>query len=194
MPRAFDERQRAAIDTALKRAALEAMQAGGMRSCSVASLCRAAGISKGAFYGFYPSKEALVIGLLREAETELRGELTACLHTRDPLRAVLTRMFEAVSTHPLLALLASPEDFAWLSHSLPPEVLAEAREDDVRWFGQLRDELIARRALDPNVPAAVFTGLPNAALALAQGERLIGESAPGVRDLIVDALVRRLRT
>lgn len=190
MPRAFDARERATIERALKQAALDAMQAGAMRTCSVARLCRAAGISKGAFYGFYANKEALVVAVLREAETELRQTLDGLLTAPDPLRAVLEQIFAAVVEHPMLALLAHPDDFLWLTRALDPAVLEAARADDRAWFGGLGDRLVAEEALDPALAADRFAEIPSVALALAQAPEPL---SPEARALVIDALVQRLR-
>jgi AcrR family transcriptional regulator len=47
----------------------------GIRKTNVEELTEAAGISKGAFYSFYPSKEELFMDILEEIEEEVRGGL-----------------------------------------------------------------------------------------------------------------------
>ncbi|MFN7147165.1 MAG: helix-turn-helix domain-containing protein, partial [Myxococcota bacterium] len=75
MPRAFTDAERTRIHRLLLEAGRAALATGGLRRVPVERLCLAAGISKGAFYLFFPSKEALVVALLVEAEAELRSEL-----------------------------------------------------------------------------------------------------------------------
>jgi AcrR family transcriptional regulator len=55
---------------AILRAALAAFAASGYDEASVAAICKAAGVSKGAFYHHFPSKHALFLELL---ENWLRG-------------------------------------------------------------------------------------------------------------------------
>ena len=193
MPRAFTPDERANVELALKRAALESLQTGTMRRTSVEHLCRQAGISKGAFYAFFENKEQLVVSLLRDAEAELRAELSAASEGPDPLRTVLERLFTVVTEHPVVALLANPDDFAWLARGLGPGRMAEARADDDRWFRGLHAALVARGALDPTVSIEVFLGLPHAALVLAQGRTQVGVNrSDAVRDAIVRGLVADL--
>ena len=193
MPRAFDARERQSIEAALKEAALGALRNGGMRNCTVASLCRAAGISKGAFYGFYENKEHLVLTLLREAEVEMRERLHAALDEPDALERVLTLLFEGVVEHPFLALITNPDDYQWLTRALSPALITEARQDDRRWFADLRERLIEREGLDPAVSAEVFAAIPGAALAFAQGRELTEPATPRIRRLLIEALVLRLQ-
>ena len=59
MPRAFTQSETAEIEEALRRAAENCLARYGVRKTTVDELARSAGISKGSFYRFHPSKEAL---------------------------------------------------------------------------------------------------------------------------------------
>lgn len=192
MPRAFTEAERAAIRARIVSSMRRSLVGGGARRTPISALTRAAGISKGAFYQFFESKEAVVAAVLLEAEAELRAQLVAAVDADDPLRTVLSILFSAVAGHPMLAFLADPEEFAWLTRGVSPERLASARADDDRFFTELLVSLKAVGAVDPQVDPAVFAGLAPAALALAQQAPLIGARAADVTDLLVEGLVMRL--
>lgn len=192
MPRAFRDGERAAIHRALSQAACSAMEAGRMRKTSIQELADAAGISKGAFYGFYESKQSLVIAVLLQAEALLRDELLKALEQPAPLKQVLTQLFSCVWEHPMLALLRHPEDFAWLTRSVDPAVLAEAEADDLRFFSAVHVTLLDKGALDPAVTPLEFAALPKTAMALAQGSALMGEQGETQRSWVVQGLVLRL--
>jgi len=196
MPRPFTETEKQTIRARLFDAALEAARTVGLRRTPVEELARRAGISKGAFYGFFASKEALWMAMLSEAEAELRAALRAEA-TRGPVErrasAVLRLIFEAVDQHPMLALLADPEEQAWLMRAVPAEVMAAARADDDVFFGELLRDLKASGAVVADVDEAVFAGLPAVALAIAGQRGLIGPSRyEAVRGLVVEGLVARL--
>ncbi len=57
-------------------AALSAFSQSGYDATGVAEICRAAGVSKGAFYHHFPSKQAVFIALFEAWLAELQEELT----------------------------------------------------------------------------------------------------------------------
>jgi AcrR family transcriptional regulator len=71
MASAFTEKERDAIRKALREAAWESAATVGMRKTSVDELAARAGISKGAFYKFYKTKEHLFFELLEDWHNEL---------------------------------------------------------------------------------------------------------------------------
>ncbi|MBV9579461.1 MAG: helix-turn-helix transcriptional regulator, partial [Chloroflexi bacterium] len=64
VPRPFSPDERSLITQRLRAVARTAFASSGLRHVTVDDLARAAGISKGAFYLFYDSKEALLLDLL----------------------------------------------------------------------------------------------------------------------------------
>lgn len=58
MPKIFSDEDRAAIRRRLIELGLEELGRGGFRKCNVESIAASAGIAKGTFYRFFPSKEA----------------------------------------------------------------------------------------------------------------------------------------
>jgi AcrR family transcriptional regulator len=75
MGRPFTNNDRAMISQRLLAAAKETVPRLGIRGTNVENLSRQAGISKGAFYLFFPSKERLLIELLLAVETDVRQQL-----------------------------------------------------------------------------------------------------------------------
>jgi len=191
MPRAFTDRERDRIVAALRAAAAEAMHGVGLRRTPVSALCRAAGISKGAFYSFFDNKEALAVAVLREAEASLRTQLLEAASGPAPLQRVLTILFTEAPRHPQLALLTRPPELEWLLRGLPEGALAQAQADDERWHAALYQQLVERGVARAD-GAEAFVGLPGAAMALAQGDALVGPHADAVRTLMMEALQARL--
>ena len=67
----FTSRERENITKALLEAAGRHAAMGGMRKTSVDELCAEAGISKGAFYSFFPSKEHLFLTVMERWQEEI---------------------------------------------------------------------------------------------------------------------------
>ncbi|MCA9489920.1 MAG: TetR/AcrR family transcriptional regulator [Myxococcales bacterium] len=193
MPRAFTDAERERVRARLLAAAREAVPRTGMRRTPVDALTRAAGISTGAFYLFFESKEALWVALMVEGEARARARLRAAAADPSPgaTRRVLVAMFEIIGTDPVLAAMRDPEELAWLERSFPPEAMDAARADDDHFFGELHDDLVARGEVGPETREA-FVGLPLVALGLAQQGGWLGDREPLVRELLVDALAARL--
>lgn len=188
MPRAFTEAERVRIEHALKQAAREALLGSGLRRTPIDALTRAAGISKGSFYLLFPSKEALAVAVLKDAETTLRAELDAAAEGPEPLRAVLEHVFASVATHPMLALLRDPEELAWLTRSLPAGALDAELADDAAWFGGLIERLRAR-GVRVDLTGEELAGIGGVALAIEQGRGLLGPARDAVVRRIVDGLL-----
>jgi len=125
MPKSFPEHERAAIDRALRRAADTSLRRSGVRGTTVDELVAAAGISKGAFYTFYRSREALLWQVVKEEERRLIDAIGAIASRPEPIEDRLRTAFQehllAVSG---LGSLLTEENLALLTRKLPPEVLA----------------------------------------------------------------------
>ena len=192
MPRAFTDKERSRIRTRLRAVARTALVSATFRRLTVDTLAREAGISKGAFYLFYDTKEALLMELMQEAEAEIREALRKA--AGQGLRQVITEMFDGVARNPLLQALGNPDELAWLERALPDGVLAAARADDDAFAGELLSRLYASGDIQALVDPSVFAGIGPAALALAQHKALIGEDRyDDVKALIVEGLTLRLR-
>ncbi len=194
-PRAFTDEERTHIQARLRTAAIEQVSAVGFRRTTVADLAKHAGISKGGFYAFYPSKEALFVELLLEEEASMRAELTRLSEQpgspEEVLGAILRRVLAGVTDHPLLKVLADPEESAALFRHLPPDAVAEAKIDDDQWFGDLFGGLAERAILDPeHVP--VLVALPRLLFAAASGRQWLLDDLEPTLAVMIEAMIRYL--
>lgn len=188
MPRAFSDDERAVILDRLHSTALEVLGQPGLKRTSVATLAKAAGISKGGFYLFYESKEQLAISLLRQAEADLRKRLDDALEAPDPLADLLEVLLLQAPRHPILALLSDPDELLWLTRSLPEGQLEAERAADRAWFRRYLERLRAVRSVSDALTPEILLGLAGSGLALAHGAPLMNGTEPTVRRLLVDAL------
>ena len=89
----FTTKERESITEALLRAAGRHAALSGMKKTSVDELCAEAGISKGAFYSFYPSKEHLFLTVMERWQEEISRQAEAALRQagklNGPQRAAL---------------------------------------------------------------------------------------------------------
>jgi len=159
VPRAFTVEESEAIRSRLKAAAADAFARRGLRRTPVEELARAAVISKGAFYGFYDSKEALLLALLGDYEQAAHAEVESAV-AADPASAVdvlVDAAADALATHPFLGVLLSQEALRVLQ-AATDEQRAELLDRDVRLTRRVADRLLeAGWVLD--VPEAALLGL-----------------------------------
>jgi AcrR family transcriptional regulator len=159
VPRAFTAEETERIRARLQQAGLEAFGRRGIRATTVEELARAAAISKGAFYRFYDSKEALLLELLDELETSIHAEVVAAVRA-DPAHGVdvlVDSAVRAVERNPLLLVLMSPEALHVL-HALPQEGQDELLRRDERLVDQVL-AILREAGVEPGVPAGVLLGL-----------------------------------
>jgi AcrR family transcriptional regulator len=197
MPRPFSSRERQAISDRIRAAGRQQFGRVGLRKTTVADLARAAGVAKGSFYLFFPSKEALLSTILQEEETALRREVREQMSrpyrsARDRFAHFLRLHFQGLDSHPLLRMLRDPIELEALSRGLPPDALEQAQADDDAFFMQFisqwqRDGAVRARSKE------AMEGLGRALRALNLHRDLIGEERfEALTDLLVEGLAEAL--
>ena len=144
MPKAFTEYEKGLITTRLLEQGYKQFSAYGLRKTNVGELAEAAGISKGAFYNFYESKEALFMDVVELAEQRYRQDVLAALELPGPsprarLVAVLKKAFTSFKEIPILQFLTS-SDYDLLSRRVSPAKLQEHMASDRAFI----EDLVAR--------------------------------------------------
>jgi AcrR family transcriptional regulator len=133
-PRAFTEEEKQRVRQRLIDAAQRFLGTTGVRKTSVEDLAKAAGISKGAFYLFYDSKEILFMDAIDQAQQEIHESIIEGIRLyadkREGFIAVTLAMYRDFMSKPYLAALAG-EDYQTLLTRIPHErVMAHIAEDD----------------------------------------------------------------
>jgi AcrR family transcriptional regulator len=134
MPKAFTEKEKELIRKRLLEQGHKQFSAYGLRKTNIEELAEASGISKGAFYLFYASKEALFMDVVEQVEQHFRQELIAMVDLpgsspRARLFAILQHAFHLVKTIPLLQFLTG-SDYDLLFRRVPPEIFQEHLAND----------------------------------------------------------------
>ena len=144
MALAFTKEQEKEIVSRLKKAAREGIAKAGMRKTTVDTLGQAAGISKGAFYKFYTSKELLFFELLEDLHTEVYAIAAGVLAENAALppaertaKAVLAAC-RIMGESKLLTFAAL--EVTELLRSIPHDVLEEHYHSDEVHIRALLDE------------------------------------------------------
>jgi AcrR family transcriptional regulator len=159
MPRAFTADEATAIRARLMAAGAESFARMGIRRTTVDELTRAAGISKGAFYSFFDTKESLFLALLEEHELRAHAEVEAAVRA-DPQRGLDTLVgtaMRATQRNPLLPVAMSQEGLGLL------RAMSEAQREaflrrDVRLVDRVL-ELLQQAGVQIGVSSTVLVAL-----------------------------------
>jgi len=141
MPKGFTEHEKELIRKRLLKEGYKQFSAYGLKKTSIEELARAAKISKGAFYLFYESKEALFMDVAEWAEQRFRQEILAAVELPGPsprarLFAVFKKAFELLKTIPILQVFTS-SDYDLLFRRIPAGKLEEHLANDRMFFEEL---------------------------------------------------------
>jgi AcrR family transcriptional regulator len=164
MPKGFTENEKKVIGERLLEQGYRQFSAHGLKKTNVEEIARAAGISKGAFYLFYASKEALFMDVMEQAEERFRLQLLEAVDLPGPsprarLLAVLHRAFDLFKTIPLLQFFTS-SDYDVLFRRMPPEKLEQHLGSDQVFIEELLERCrkagIPIRAQAPEVSGLLY--------------------------------------
>ncbi len=136
MPKAFSNQEKEVIRGQLRAKGKALFEAHGLRKTSIDELAQAAGISKGAFYLFYESKEELFMDILEALEADFRARVfhfaaTPSTHARRLLSKFLKDALLTWDKYPLLKNFRI-SDYEYLGRKISPQRLKQhVNQDDV---------------------------------------------------------------
>jgi AcrR family transcriptional regulator len=130
MPRAWSDREKGLVRKTLLTEGKKLFEKFGLQKTTVDDIVKAAHISKGAFYLFYPSKEVLYQEISEAIQVENRRKIydkvaEPAASRKEGFKAVLRFGLDLLTSTPLHRQL-NTSDYAYLMRKLPPEVKAES--------------------------------------------------------------------
>jgi AcrR family transcriptional regulator len=164
MPKGFSENEKKLIGERLLEQGYRQFSAHGLKKTNVEELATAAGISKGAFYLFYESKEALFMDVIELTEKRFRQELLEAVDLPGPsprarLLAMLHKAFDLFKTIPILQFFTG-SDYALLFRRVPVGKFEEHLSSDAVFITELlercRNAGIPIRAQVPEVSGLLY--------------------------------------
>lgn len=192
MARAFLQQETDMILKNLKASARKCAVSPGMKKITVEELAKAAGISKGAFYKFYPSKEMLFFELLEDMHREIY-EACADILVQNQGKPAYQRTAEAVTAACKLMEQSGMMDFMeqdvpFLLRRIPAEILEEHYHGDEVHIKALLENAGLQPVGGMELAAAVVRGL---FLTISHRDN-IGPLYPQVLETLVYGACRRL--
>ena len=190
MVKAFSEHEKNLIRKRLLEQGYKLFSTFGLKKTNIEDIARATGISKGSFYTFYESKEALFFEVIEEAEKRIRQEILEAIDLPGPtqrarLFAVLHKAFTLFRNIPILKFITGSE-YELIFRRIPPEKLQEHLVNDQAFmqelFGRLRIAGIELRVQ----PEQIFELLYPLALALIHEDELPINTLKGKIDVFLE--------
>ncbi len=182
MPRAFSEDERARIDQSIRTAGLKRFSRQGIRGVRIDDLCRDAGIAKGTFYAFFPSKEELFMSIADAADERHKRDMLEYLTTEPGdgpavLGGFFDMMVTKIESDPVLAIVRQVGELEYLLTKLPPSRLAENEERDQVFLRQASEILVNERRLAAHADHQTLQGVMTMLLTLSLQRELVGPTA-----------------
>ncbi len=162
MSKAFTEQERELIRKRLLEQAYKLFSSYGLKKTNIEEIAKAAGISKGAFYGFYDSKETLFMEVIEQAEQRVRQQILATIDqpgssARRRLYAVLMKAFSLFREIPLLQFVTG-SDYEVIFRRIPAEKLREHLANDRAFINELFAQC-QRAGIPIRIPPEQMVGL-----------------------------------
>jgi len=192
MAKAFTQSRKEIIRRNLVNKGREYFIKYGLKKTSVDELAKATGISKGSFYTFFNSKEALFLAIHEESESKLQEELMQKFELiKDPyerLRAFFKSSFQIIEEDPLLRLVFNSKEMESLSWFMSSEEYEEHFHRDISFLSDLikhwQEQGIIRKV---DVTAASYM-IASVYYVILQKESMGEETYKKVTDMLVDCL------
>jgi len=175
----------------------EAFGKWGIKKTSVEELTRMAGISKGAFYKFFQSKEDLYFNIIRNFENKVHSSILSLLSEPSEddqllFMKVLKQIFQQIDQEPFIQNLLAKEEMNYLWQRFSEEQLTESMEADLDFSSQLVSIWQKKGKLKIEDPA-VITGLFRGIFFMFLHKEEIGVNVfYQVMDLLIEASVSRV--
>ncbi len=162
MPKAFSDNEKEIIRAQMREKGKNLFEKHGLKKTRVDELTEAVGISKGAFYLFFESKEELFLEILEQIETEIQTRILEMVIQRrtDARRNVANLLKSFLLTWDAYPLLKnfSKSDFDYLVRKVPAErALRHANNDEA--FTNALIQKIKREGIRVKATPAVMSNL-----------------------------------
>jgi AcrR family transcriptional regulator len=137
VPKAFSEHEKEMIRAQMREKGKKLFEKHGLKKTSVDELTEAVGISKGAFYLFYESKEELFLEVLEQIEKEIQTSiLEFTVRPKADARKNVSEMLKGFlvtwDDYPLLKNFGQ-SDFDYLARKIPAERIQQHAQSDTEF-------------------------------------------------------------
>ncbi|MFB3764981.1 MAG: TetR/AcrR family transcriptional regulator [Methanotrichaceae archaeon] len=168
----------------------------GIKKTTIDDIVRAAGIGKGTFYLFYPSKEDLIFELIQTVYRP-REEFLQKLERADKVnvedfKAALKMMIEKLAENPFLQVFYQSGDEDFIAHVISREKLEEHSKDE-EYFIQTLLRIMHQKGFNPKRSPEIFNGLFHLIwISLIYRKDITKNGFDEIMDIIIDMICQQL--
>ncbi len=197
MPKAFNNKEKSLIRSALLEKGKALFSTYGIRKTGIEDLTQAVGIAQGSFYNFFESKEDLYFEIMEAEEEALRRKLLAHVSAcqgkpKDTLRNLLVLAFREIDNHPIIKQLYTHNEYEQLMRKLPQEKLDAHLNRDSDMLLPLIKELQDNGRMMKKDPE-IISGMLRSLFLMPLHRKEIGESIfEEVLALLIDVVAKGL--
>lgn len=192
----FSNVKREEVRHNIQKASTDLFSRYGIKKTTIDDIVRAAGIGKGTFYLFYPSKEDLLFDLIRKGYSP-RYEFLQELEKADNMnaedfKASFKLMIKKLAENPLLHILYQSGEEDFIVHVISHEKL-EAHSKDDEYFIQTLLCIMRQKGFNPKQPPEIVNGLFHLIwLSLIYRDDISKNRFDEIMDLITDMVCQQL--
>jgi AcrR family transcriptional regulator len=186
MAKAFSEQEREIINEKLIAACEECWNLYGYQKTSIRDLCSKAGISSGAFYLFYESKEFLFVETAGRAIKRITALIGQNMPQEKPAKQDFAKAFKimAKETAKMKWLASFNKDLEIFQRKIPPEIYKK--------FANIYTYQAEKYSFRPTVPSNVATVVLGILLMLKINPNVTSKDYNKAYDYLIDTELDRL--
>ena len=193
MAKAFSDQERVFIQKKLRNVATEYLGKTGIRKTTVDELASAAGISKGAFYLFYETKEELFFEVIIQYHEKVEAELVKQLEeltepTEQEIVAILLRLFREVNSSFFPKFLVGGE-VELLMRRVPPEKHSMHMQNDTAMVTRIVNKI---SGIDPALADMYAASFRAVFLLVLHRDEIGAAYFDSVLEILISGIVHRM--
>jgi AcrR family transcriptional regulator len=192
----FSNDKREEVRENIQKASINLFSKYGIKKTTIDDIVKMAGIGKGTFYLFYPSKEDLLFELIKKGYSP-RSEFLQKLEGADKIdkkdfKDAFKAMIKKLSENPLLPMLYQSGDEEYLVHIISNKKLDEHTKDD-EYFIQVLIQILCQKGFNPQRSPEVINGLFHLIwLSVIYRDDISKDGFNEIEDLITDMVCTQL--
>lgn len=198
MPKAFSKSEKKVLKNKLLNSGKKLFSKYGLKKTTIKELTQSVGISPGAFYSFFDSKEELYFAILENEEEKIQNEvldsklLKGQINASDFKKFLLNSLHAADNSNLLKSLYQNKEDYQQLLRKLPAKKMQQHIEHDKNKLEPLISRLKNEEKIIDRKPSVIAAVIRSLFLLTLHKEEIGADIYPETIELIIELISQGL--